>query len=144
MVKHEKKGYDKIISLKKTDIEIDEYVEKSKFLKDVLSIAATSRNSMVQSPSKIGHFAKKIFGNERKPGVSPVREMIKGQNDSLLFAEYMKNFSSYQSIMETPQQRQDRDRKMIYDQSRVENQKQSGNLIVSSNTVDFLSPVNSN
>ena len=42
----DKRRYNKIIKLKKIDIDIDEYVQKAEFQKDVLGIISSQRSFM--------------------------------------------------------------------------------------------------
>ena len=76
------KGY------KEQDIELDEHLIRDEFRKIAISIISSQKIF-----SKVG---KEIFRqpeDKRLPGISPVTQMILGNNDPLLFGKYEKNYS---------------------------------------------------
>ena len=63
--------YRKIIKLKKSEIELKEYVQQDRARKELSDIINAQRQ---------GQFARQLFNSSeiRKPGSSPVRDLIKG------------------------------------------------------------------
>lgn len=73
---------------KEKDIELDEHLIRDEFRKIALSIISSQKIF-----AKIGKETFRQPEDKRLPGISPVTQMIQGNNDPLLFGKYRKNYS---------------------------------------------------
>ena len=49
---------------------------------------------IIQAQPVTKSFVGKVFQNESKPGVSPVRQMVEGGNQDLLYSEFTKQYGA--------------------------------------------------
>ena len=90
--------YKTIIELKKKEIELNEYIQQDALRKDVIDIVNIQKQGQ--------RMVREIFSSAeaKKPGVSPVKHLIKGQNPRLYYQEYNKNYG-YKSQLEEPKKK---------------------------------------
>lgn len=88
----DRKQIKKIVDLKKTDIEIDEYFEKADFKRNVWNQVQDCPSNSPKYKLKV---FRRLFGIKERNGQSPVRDLIRGQNETLLYGQFLKNFGAY-------------------------------------------------
>ena len=77
----------KIITLKKSKIELDEIVQQSDILKGIQDIL---QSQSIPGPNR--KLVRELFHDNKKPGASPVKGLIDGRNTKLLNSEFKKQY----------------------------------------------------